>query len=304
MVNAESAINEPVGVALSADAPSYRCEIKGLRGSVRGWSVRGGAGYVNQCVLQDMSGECHQPIWITALCRDSIISDVHYAVPADWTISGCHSLCDLSAGLINCSLSNMSFKSRATGAGYGFMLSGVGNVMSDVVVESVTPNAPYLFAVVGNDLGEAIVSPNLLRNVLIRSVGTLATPKIQVDATASAEVQAIFDNVAVECTKSDATIELELTTAGMLLLRSPILSKQAVTLKNGSQIPIGQPTGSGAGLSAALLDASFANDSAANRPLLAGWFRGKYVNTSDSNKVYTAWTDGTTWYSALQAAAA
>lgn len=62
----------------------------------------------------------------------------------------------------------------------------------------------------------------------------------------------------------------------------------------------GLPRGSGAGLTSALLDTAFCAGVSANRKKLANWFRGKYTNTADSNKVYTVWTDGTAWHHALQ----
>ncbi len=84
------------------------------------------------------------------------------------------------------------------------------------------------------------------------------------------------------------------------------LESGAITLTNATLI--GARVGSGANLLGPTMDTAFcvgANAAAgvANRKLLAHWFRGKYTNTGDSNKVYTVYTDGTSWFTNLDTVA-
>ena len=293
-----------IGVVIGTDAPSDSILIDRTRIEVCEYAVLGGRGKISNSRVKDISGYAAQVMYTFCPSIGVGLEDWGFSLPADRDggVDNCYGLFDLLAP-INCTIKRMSFRAYNATNSSGYMArvgshGGSGNIIDDIYYESWGPGSEGLSIIQQQVFQEAGLDTHVSRVTAVVHGTNILHSTIGVSGRFG---KIHLNDLKFAGTKSGGfTADLNTggNAVGDVVLQSSIHTNGALTLAANSIPPVGWAIGEGAGLTAALLDTAFCGTG--NRPSLVGWFRGMYTNTSDSNKVYEAWTDGTSWYTALQ----
>lgn len=278
------------------------------------WGISGGLGTVSQCRVRGCKFGVSQPFfvlcatqrcWYTANVGYFKGSNGNCLGPMDMYAVDCYGLIfeDNLFYLERTAVQSAGVQYMIRLAGQGHRLTG--NVFEVAAMPVNTDDIAFIRALLGTTLpsGEiaqpTIIANNIFRlNILgVNQPANVYAVKVAVASGTAGDIVLRDNKFITDASGTKQAVGLSNQAGSSKVILEPNgingMEMGAIAAATNGQV-IGAPFGTGAGLTAALLDTAFCGTG--NRSYLAHWFRGVYTNSADGNKRYQVWTDGTTWY--------